>query len=448
VTNVYFDGQDGANDAFNITASLGIMSGTNNVSANSIAIIGDSEFVTYGGVFSHDRAESIRLGTSTRAGLDNVFNVSALADGVALNLPGGVGSDRLNLGSAGTVDNIRGKVIFGGETIVVTDTADTSGDIVHLDANSLGAYAGDTLFGAGGSLAFSTNATSLTVNLGSGADTIYAHPLAKTPATINANGPAAAPGDRLTLGLAGVQSPVVSSGGVASSNFQPLNWTGIDSAVSTDAVAPTVTSSASQLDGLLVNGRRLQSVNFVFSENVAGRLGVDSIELSNRATGAVIPASDLTFAYDATTRTARFAYLNGLLPDANYRARLRAGLPDGAGNPLAADSVVDFFVLTGDVNRDRQISFSDLITTSAKFGKTNALYGDGDTNGDGQVTFADLVTVSSKFGKSLALPSEPVASAPMAAAASAGSVNRRLFSKTLVSKPKPAKKAMARIGVR
>ena len=52
------------------------------------------------------------------------------------------------------------------------------------------------------------------------------------------------------------------------------------------------------------------------------------------------------------------------LPDGNYAVQLAGnGVGDASGNTMANASV-DFFVLAGDVNRDRVVNFADLLTVA------------------------------------------------------------------------------------
>src|SRR3954467_8296736 len=149
----------------------------------------------------------------------DLMYVNAVASGERLVFNAGGGLDTLYLGSSGNLlGGIRGTVVFNagsaGGVVSINDTADTTGDVFHLTASTLGAFAGDNLFGPGGSLQFSgltngTTAPRITLNLGAGADTIYAQPLAAARVTINANSPTSGTGDKLNLALASAQSPVV-----------------------------------------------------------------------------------------------------------------------------------------------------------------------------------------------------------------------------------------------
>ncbi|MFT3786635.1 MAG: FG-GAP-like repeat-containing protein [Tepidisphaeraceae bacterium] len=68
------------------------------------------------------------------------------------------------------------------------------------------------------------------------------------------------------------------------------------------------------------------------------------------------------------------------------------------------------YVLVGDINRDRQVNFSDLLILASNYGlsgRTN-LQGNIDNSADGSVNFADLLILARAYGQ--ALPAAPVAS--------------------------------------
>ena len=88
----------------------------------------------------------------------DAFRVTAVAAGTELILNGGDGFNTLVLGfGTNKLDTIRGPITYNPivGSMFVSDSSSTTGKILHLDANSLGAYPGDTLFGPGGSLHFS-----------------------------------------------------------------------------------------------------------------------------------------------------------------------------------------------------------------------------------------------------------------------------------------------------
>jgi hypothetical protein len=108
----------------------------------------------------------------------------------------------------------------------------------------------------------------------------------------------------------------------------------------------------------------------------------------------------------------------GVLPDGNYRATLPAGsVADAAGNPLAADDTLDFFVLAGDANRDRVVNFADLLVVAKNYNKAGATYAQGDFDYNGTVNFGDLLILAKSYNKTLAAPA--AALAPVAALAAA-----------------------------
>src|SRR5213076_2380689 len=102
------------------------------------------------------------------------------------------------------------------------------------------------------------------------------------------------------------------------------------------------------------------------------------------------------------------------LADGNYRA-VMDDYSDLAGNASGPAEAWPFFVLKGDLNRDRTVSIADFVTLASNFGKTNATYSDGDVNYDGEISIADFIDLGANFNKTLAAPAAP---APQAAASS------------------------------
>ena len=299
------------------------------------------------------------------------------------------------------------------------DTGDTTGDVVHLDANSLGAYPGDTLFGPGGSLHFSNiwNAGAdpgIVLNLGSGADTIYAQPQPIARVLINANNPTASPGDTLNLALAAAENYVINptsatAGNVTSDNFEQLDWTGIEESINLDDVAPTVDSADINLDGFAgfsdgsVSHR--QSIDVQFSEDVSALLSPASIELFNQTTGDTISTAYIALDYDASSNVAHFtfpAYENGVLPDGNYHGRVIGGVvTDAYGNALPADAEFDFFFLQGDANHDGQVNLLDFNRLAANFNQSDRTFSQADFNYDGTVNLLDFNILAGRFNTAL-----------------------------------------------
>ena len=120
----------------------------------------------------------------------------------------------------------------------------------------------------------------------------------------------------------------------------------------------------------------------------------------NLTTSLAVPASAYSLSYDAATNWATWTF-NGEVADGNYTLTLSgAKIKDSSGNLLdgddnasaGGDHVFSFWHLLGDLDRDRQIGFADLLAVSAEFGIGTTL-ADGDVNGDGSVGFADLLLV-------------------------------------------------------
>jgi hypothetical protein len=109
---------------------------------------------------------------------------------------------------------------------------------------------------------------------------------------------------------------------------------------------------------------------------------------------------------DHLSHTATVVSLGGL-SDGNYRLSvLSTSVTDASGDTLASDFTFNFFVLTGDLNRDGAVGFSDFVTLAQHYGKKGASWSDGDLNRDGTVSFIDLVLLSQNYGRRLPLPAK------------------------------------------
>jgi hypothetical protein len=189
--------------------------------------------------------------------LDN-FILEALPSGQSLSFNGGAGLDYFNIGFLrGNAKEIQGQVIVDGgddgTSLIISDTATTTSDIIHIDDNgtdgTLGGALGDTLFGPGGSLRYrnladGSNGVGLSLALTPAADTIYAKPLTTATLAVFAGEPSEGNLDTLNLALAGVQNPVIVDGSgrgighLTSTNRKTVQWSGVEQ-VATDYVAPS-----------------------------------------------------------------------------------------------------------------------------------------------------------------------------------------------------------------
>jgi hypothetical protein len=176
---------------------------------------------------------------------------------------------------------------------------------------------------------------------------------------------------------------------------------------------------------------------------------LDAADLSivNVATGVRVPASEFTFNKQGgagAPTTATWTH-TGALPDGNYRATLPAGsVADAAGNPLAADYALDFFVLAGDANGDRLVNFADLLVVAKNYNKAGATYSQGDFDHNGTVNFGDLLILAKSYNKTLAAPTPTpalVASSTLAMTAPAPGLLKEetptVFSTRRVTPPPP-----------
>lgn len=94
--------------------------------------------------------------------------------------------------------------------------------------------------------------------------------------------------------------------------------------------------------------------------------------------------------------------------DGNYRIIVEAGaFTDQSGNTLTTAFNADFFILSGDANRDRRIDAVDLSILSANWQGSGKTFVDGDFNFDGKVDISDLYIVASKWQQTLAPPALP-----------------------------------------
>jgi hypothetical protein len=149
------------------------------------------------------------------------------------------------------------------------------------------------------------------------------------------------------------------------------------------------------------------ALRYTFNEDVQASLSTGDVAVRTVPGDAAVALANLT--YDATANTAVLTF-SGVLPNGNYRATLTgAGVQDRAGNALAADNVLDFYYLAGDINRDRAVDSSDFSILATNFGRAGQSYANGDLNGDGRVDSSDFSILASNFGQRVPAPA-PMAS--------------------------------------
>ena len=126
------------------------------------------------------------------------------------------------------------------------------------------------------------------------------------------------------------------------------------------------------------------------------------IKLVNTFTGETVTAEKMKLSADEATGDTllRFpAYPAGTLPDGTYRLTW-------------ANESLEFFVLAGDINRDRRVDTLDFNLLSGNFGVVAASYSNGDLNYDGTVDSKDLNIFQAQNGKSLPSPATQPATQP------------------------------------
>lgn len=341
------------------------------------------------------------------------LEVVSTQPGTRVSLVGSAGVDTFHVGSAGvavgvpgnpgTTQNIRGPVFVegsGNDQLTINDAADTIGRFAHVLPYNVGGVAGDDLFGAGGS-AFFSGVTNVNVNLGSGADLVYAQPSSATPINVNMGG---GPDDLFFAALAATVNPVITqnagNGSITSDNLFALGFTGIDNDIVVDDVAPAPLSADFAFDV------PQQALNFAFTEDVSSTLNPGYVSLINLDTNEPISTGLMSLSYDlgANTATVQFpGFTNGALPDGNYRVTLTPGYLDSYGNASVDPIEIDFFHFTGDANHDRTVGIADFAALAANFNAV-ATFSGGDFDYSGTVNITDFAILAGRFNQSLSEP--------------------------------------------
>jgi subtilisin family serine protease len=184
--------------------------------------------------------------------------------------------------------------------------------------------------------------------------------------------------------------------------------------VTVDLTRPTVTLSDFAFDA------SVQQLNLTFSENVQASIQRQDLLLVDADAQTTISFANTAVSYAAGSNIATFTFpgLPGaVLPDGNYQAVVASnGVSDVAGNTLV-DSITEFFVLSGDTNRDRVVDTVDFNTLAANFGAGGS-FSAGDFNYDSVVDTTDFNLLAANFNKSLPAPQTPPGAAAAAVTAS------------------------------
>lgn len=362
----------------------------------------DTITVILGGVVTAGRSVTVDSGQ----GMDTI-TIQSLAANTNLTVNAGDGNDTIRIDSngataGGTVNNIFGGVTVNGQggtdTLILDDTDDTTNDVLTVDDTKIG-VAGDTYFGAGGSVQHS-ELEIVNIDLTSSAtgDVINLTPSSTIMYTVDGNAPTTpGTGDRLTLELAGVTSPLNTPSSAINGvwtfgNRQPVNYVSIEEQTPTVA-PPTVTvddgsGQRSQVRSLTVAFDRI--VGFVGTteaaftlQRMSGGAPVGSVGFT--ATQAVVGGvTQVTINFTSDT-------LFGSLVDGRYRLTVIASQITGVS--LSADVVSDFHRRYADINGDTRVDGADVaaFVSTYNLDPQNPNYiAVLDYNGDGRIDGLDF----------------------------------------------------------
>jgi hypothetical protein len=310
--------------------------------------------------------------------VDTYLIRSTPADNMNNDLYGAGGSDTYTFGNSGLTSGIASYCNVNGsggtDSIVIDDSADIVGRTFHVNSGFINAVPGDTLFPAAGGDIYgivvpSSVTGSITIKLGSGADTINFAPVAVGDGTysIQANSPTSGSGDTLNLAFAGATSPIFTSQGTGNgtytfSNRATFSYTGIETKT-IDSVAPTFISG--QYDYDAANG---SSINLQYSENVSPGLYNTHFNLFNQTTATSIPFGTWAYTYDAGTNTVHYTFPGlpgGVLPDGSYTTS-STRVTDAAGNTLVGPVQYNFIWSAGTALADTFRVDTDVTATTTR----------------------------------------------------------------------------------
>jgi hypothetical protein len=195
----------------------------------------------------------------------------------------------------------------------------------------------------------------------------------------------------------------------------------------------TIDTTAPSISGAAFAFLTGHSIAYPFSENVSATLGSSDIAVQNTTTATTIPSAQQSISYNGGTNVATLSFPgvssfsgSSILPDGNYTATVTAsGVTDIAGNPMAANHVVNFFVLAGDADRSKGVDLTDFTILAANFNGTGKNWSQGDFSYNGTVDLTDFTILARNFNTSL--PAAPAAALAVAVAPPAPATLSNLF---------------------
>lgn len=146
-----------------------------------------------------------------------------------------------------------------------------------------------------------------------------------------------------------------------------------------------------------------------FDQNVSASLSSSDLQLTNLSTGRNVTGAFFlsTVATSGSTQVTTGIWTffgTNPLPDGDYRAYIASGnVTNSAGQSLLNSVEFTFHVLAGDVNRDRQVNFDDLLIVAQNYGQSGRTFSQGnlDYSTDGVVAFDDLLLLAQRYGGEL-----------------------------------------------
>lgn len=233
------------------------------------------------------------------------------------------------------------------------------------------------------------------------------------------------PGDTLRVRIGGAASPLLTQttpeSGLFTSDRKPIEFTNISDAALLDPVMSVPTFAYWSYSVVVGVETRI----------VPALADLSLVQLQNLTTGRIYSGSELAITSIATSSGSITTYSlsirlassgpgsSTVLENGNYKAFIPgAAIRDYAGNAFGNDISLDFYSLTGDFNRDRNVNFGDLLTLAQNYGRlfssANGLaHSKGDITGDGWVNFSDMLILAQVYGTYLAPASPAVAISPL-----------------------------------
>jgi subtilisin family serine protease len=189
-----------------------------------------------------------------------------------------------------------------------------------------------------------------------------------------------------------------------------------------DIVPPSIASS-------LFNFQTGHSITVQFSEDVSGSLDASDLVLDDLTRASTVPSASIAVTWNGAINTATFTFpglAGGILPNGNYHATLpAAAILDLSGNALLGSGQVDFFVLAGDADRDRDVDVDDLGALASNWQQSPRDFATGDFDYSGTVDVNDLGILASNWQATLPAPSAPLSiPAPLAGESTRSSSER------------------------